>query len=105
MPAPAAEIAAALVPAAVSPGRRRGPGPLPPVQRPGAGLAILDVTKYFGPASGGVRTYLLEKARYVSERPALRQVMVLPARRPGRTEIDGVRCYWLRGPAIPFQHP
>ncbi|MGH7532948.1 MAG: glycosyltransferase [Gemmatimonadales bacterium] len=105
MPAEAAEIAAALVPGDGGPGRRRGPGPLPPVRRPGAGLAILDVTKYFGPTSGGVRTYLLEKARYVSERPALRQVMVLPAAHRACTEIDGVRCYWLRGPTIPFQHP
>ena len=81
------------------------PARLPPTQRPLAGLAILDITKYFGPTSGGVRTYLLEKARYVAERPSLRQVMVLPGARPGVTEIDGARCYWLRGPSIPFQHP
>ncbi|HET7025173.1 MAG TPA: glycosyltransferase [Gemmatimonadales bacterium] len=103
-PASAAGIAGALVPGDGGRGIRYRPE-APSAQRPGAALTILDVTKYFGPTTGGIRTYLLEKARYVSERPALRQVMVLPARRAGRTEIDGVRCYWLRGPAIPFQHP
>ncbi|MGH7533003.1 MAG: hypothetical protein ACREL4_06910, partial [Gemmatimonadales bacterium] len=76
----AAEIAAALVPDDRGRAIRRETK-APPAQRPGAALAILDVTKYFGPTTGGIRTYLLEKARYVSERPALRQVMVLPARR------------------------
>ncbi|MGB7211391.1 MAG: glycosyltransferase [Gemmatimonadales bacterium] len=100
----AAEIAAALVPHDGGRGGRRE-GNAPPPQRPDATLAILDITKYFGSTTGGIRTYLLEKARYVSERPTLRQLMVLPATRAERTEIDGVRCYWLRGPAIPFQHP
>ena len=82
-----------------------GRDPLPPRQRPGAGLSILDITKYFGETSGGVRTYLLEKARYVSARPSLRQILVLPGARDAITEIDGARTYWLHGPSIPFQKP
>jgi alpha-1,6-mannosyltransferase len=66
---------------------------------------VLDITKYFGETSGGIRTYLLEKARYVSGHPGLRQLLVLPGARDALTEIDGVRAYWLRGPAIPFQRP
>lgn len=101
----AGEVAAALVPVRGGRGAAFDASALPPTQRPLAQLAILDTTKYFGPTSGGVRTYLLEKARYVAARPALRQVMVLPGARRGLTEIDGVRCYWLRGPSIPFQYP
>ena len=82
-----------------------GHDPLPPRQRPAARLSILDITKYFGETSGGIRTYLLEKARYVSTRPDLRQVLVLPGVRDAVTEIDGARTYWLRGPSIPFQKP
>ena len=41
-----------------------GRAPLPPIDRPHAELTILDVTKWFGETSGGVRTYLTEKARY-----------------------------------------
>lgn len=98
-------MAAALVPAGQAGGRAFDLAALPPVERAGAELAVLDVTKYFGDTSGGIRTYLLEKARYVSERPALRQVLVLPGARRTLTAIDGVRCYRFRGPAIPFQHP
>ncbi|HEU5357972.1 MAG TPA: glycosyltransferase [Gemmatimonadales bacterium] len=100
-----AAVAAALVPAGDLRGRAFDLAALPPVERAGAELAILDVTKYFGDTSGGIRTYLLEKARYVSARTALRQVLVLPGARRALTGIDGVRCYRLRGPAIPFQHP
>lgn len=38
---------------------------LPPRLRPEADLGVLDVTKYFGITSGGIKTYLREKSRYV----------------------------------------
>lgn len=79
--------------------------PLPPAPRPDAALGVLDITKYFGATTGGIRTYLLEKASYVTRHPALRQALVLPGARDAITDIDGVRAYWVRGPAIPFQHP
>jgi alpha-1,6-mannosyltransferase len=79
--------------------------PLPAPLRPDASVGVLDVTKWFGETSGGVRTYLLEKARYVSASPALRQVLVIPGATDSITEFDGVRCYRLRGPRIPFQRP
>jgi len=78
---------------------------LPAVLRPTAALAVLDATKWFGETSGGVRTYLLEKARYTERRSAYRQVLVLPGGRDAITEADGVRCYRVRGPRIPMQPP
>lgn len=82
-----------------------GAGPLPPPRRPGAALGVLDITEFFGETSGGVRTYLFEKARYVEARPELRHVVVVPGRRDAITETDGVRCYRLRGPRVPTQAP
>ncbi len=76
---------------------------LPPPQRPGA-FGILDISEYVAPTSGGVRTYLMEKARYVEGHPGLRQVLLVPGDGDGIVERDGVRCYRLRGPRIPFQH-
>lgn len=76
---------------------------LPPNDRPGASLAVLDITKWFGEASGGVRTYLTEKARYVAARPAYRQVLVVPGPFDGYALGSGVRTYRLRGPLIPTQ--
>jgi alpha-1,6-mannosyltransferase len=77
---------------------------LPPPLRPG-GLGILDISEFFGETTGGVRTYLLEKARYVERRPELRQVLVVPGARDSIHETSGVRCYRLHGPSIPTQKP
>ncbi len=65
-------------------------------------LTVLDITKYFGDATGGIRTYLLAKAHYVQAHPELRQVLVVPGATDALGEEQGVRCYRLRGPRIPF---
>lgn len=70
-----------------------------------ARLSVLDISEYYGPTSGGVRTYLHEKGRYVSARPELRQALVVPGAEDTLIESRGVRCYHLRGPHIPFQKP
>lgn len=79
--------------------------PTPHQLRPNATVGVLDITKWFGETSGGVRTYLLEKGRYVEARPDLRQVLVIPGDRDSVTNGAGVRCYRLRGPRIPTQRP
>jgi alpha-1,6-mannosyltransferase len=68
-------------------------------------LGVLDISEFFGETTGGVRTYLLQKARYVESRPGLRQVLVVPGARDSIQETDGVRCYRLHGPSIPTQKP
>lgn len=75
----------------------------PDIDRPSAALTVLDITKWFAEGSGGVRTYLGEKARYVSARAALRHVLVVPGPFDGVALGDGVRTYRLRGPLIPTQ--
>jgi alpha-1,6-mannosyltransferase len=77
---------------------------LPPRLRPGA-LGILDISEFFGETTGGVRTYLLQKARYVEPRAELRQVLVVPGARDSIHETSGVRCYRLHGPSVPTQKP
>ncbi len=78
---------------------------LPPRLRPHATLGVLDVTKYFGSTSGGIKTYLLEKARYVGVHPGLRQVMVIPGVDDRIDTSNGSRIYRLRGPRIPMNPP
>lgn len=78
---------------------------LPPRLRPGAELGVLDITEFFGETTGGVRTYLLQKARYVQRRPELRQAIVVPGARDEILEASGVRCYRLHGPSVPTQKP
>ena len=71
----------------------------------GAPLRVLDITEWFGETSGGVRRYLLEKARYVSRREGLSHVVVVPGPRTSVTRSAGVRWYRLKGPVIPRQAP
>jgi alpha-1,6-mannosyltransferase len=78
---------------------------LPPRLRPGAELGVLDITEFFGETTGGVRTYLLQKARYVRGRPELRQAIVVPGAEDQILESNGVRCYRLHGPSVPTQKP
>ena len=76
---------------------------LPPRLRPAAELGVLDITEFFGETTGGVRTYLLQKARYVQRRASLRQTIVVPGARDEILEASGVRCYRLHGPATDRQ--
>jgi alpha-1,6-mannosyltransferase len=66
---------------------------------------VLDITEFFGDTTGGVRTYLLEKAQYVQRHAGLRQILVVPGARDEILEAGGVRCYRLHGPYIPTQKP
>jgi alpha-1,6-mannosyltransferase len=78
---------------------------LPPRLRPAAELGVLDISEFFGETTGGVRTYLLQKARYVQRRPRLRQTIVVPGAGDAILEASGVRCFRLHGPTIPTQKP
>ncbi|MHB1224426.1 MAG: glycosyltransferase [Gemmatimonadaceae bacterium] len=78
---------------------------LPSRLRPDAAVGVLDSSEWFGPTSGGVRTYLLQKAAYVERRPWLRQVIVVPGAHGLVGDGDGVRCHQLRSPAVPRQAP
>jgi alpha-1,6-mannosyltransferase len=63
---------------------------------------VLDVTEYFGHASGGVRTYLLAKAEWIASQGDLTQALVIPGDRDAVVPYHGTQVYRLRGPAIPF---
>ena len=79
--------------------------PAAPTLRPEATLAVLDVTKYYGDTTGGVRTYLNEKSAYVAARPSLRHVLVVPGAVDAMEDGAGTRTYRLAGPPIPTQPP
>lgn len=66
---------------------------------------MLDISEYFGVASGGIRTYLNAKSAWVAAHPDTRQVLVVPARQDAIIEAEGSRRYELRGPAIPGNAP
>ena len=81
---------------------------LPTRLRPAANLSILDISEFFGETTGGVRTYLLEKARYVQRNPLLRQVLVVPGAEDQilegerRTLLSASRAADSHPEAVPF---
>ncbi|MCE2901597.1 MAG: glycosyltransferase [Gemmatimonadaceae bacterium] len=82
-----------------------GEGALPPRLRPQASLGVLDITEWYGDTSGGIKTYLREKAEYVASRPWLRHILVVPGDRDHIRDAGGGRTYRLHGPPIPRQRP
>ena len=78
---------------------------LPPLSRPDARLAVLDTTEWFAPTSGGIRTYQLQKERYVATRPWLRHALVVPWESDGIVEREGARWYEFAGPRVPRNDP
>ena len=66
-------------------------------------LTVLDITKWYGERSGGVRTYLDEKQRYVAGRRDFRHVLVIPGERDEVSDHGNTRRYLIRGPRIPTQ--
>lgn len=79
--------------------------PLPPKLRPDARRAVLDITEFYGSTSGGVRTYLSQKAAWVAQNPHTSQVIVVPGKRDAVDDTEGSRRYSLAGPRVPGQPP
>lgn len=59
---------------------------------------IADITMFYAPASGGVRTYLDAKHRRLGTRPGIRHSLLIPG--SSLTEQDGI--YTVPAPALPF---
>ena len=65
-------------------------------------MCVLDISEYFGDASGGIRSYLLAKRAWVGTQEAFRQVLVVPGAADAVTTGPRTRMYTLRGPTIPM---
>lgn len=76
--------------------------PLPPPLRDEGGSTVLDITEYFGEASGGIRTYLLAKTAWVNAHDRFRQILVVPGAEDAIGGGERARRYELRGPRIPL---
>ena len=76
--------------------------PLPPPLRPDSSLGVLDITEFFGDTTGGVRTYLPRRRGTCRGGRTSARCSLIPGARDEILEAAGVRCYRLRGPAIPF---
>jgi alpha-1,6-mannosyltransferase len=64
-------------------------------------LKVLDVTEFYSPFGGGVRTYLTEKARQLSVQADVEHVIVVSSDRDAVESWQRTRVYRIRGPGVP----
>lgn len=63
-------------------------------------MHLADITMFYAPASGGVRTYLGAKRAWLLRQPLVRHSLLVPG--AGRAQEQGL--YVLPAPPIPFSH-
>lgn len=78
-----------------------------PVLRAAARRSVLDISEFYAPTSGGIRTYLAQKAGWLRTQEWARQVIVVPGPHDAVDDdpSGGSRRYSLRGPPVPGQAP
>jgi alpha-1,6-mannosyltransferase len=64
-------------------------------------LKLLDITEFYSPQGGGVRTYLTEKARWLAARDDVEHTVIVPAAQDGATQWERSRVHFVRGPRVP----
>jgi len=64
-------------------------------------VKLLDVTEFYSPQGGGVRTYLAEKARWLAPRHDVPARDRGPSNRTAVVQWERSRAYLVRGPAVP----
>jgi len=64
-------------------------------------VKLLDVTEFYSPLGGGVRTYLAAKARWLASRHDVQHVIVVPSNKTAVAQWERSRVHLVRGPAVP----
>jgi alpha-1,6-mannosyltransferase len=67
----------------------------------GSTLKVLDLTEFYSPAGGGVRTYLHEKIHWLADQAAFDHVVVTPGPRDDTRRIERTVVHQLGGPPAP----
>jgi len=64
-------------------------------------VRILDITDFYSPLGGGVKTYLTAKAQWLARQPDVSHTIVLPGQRDEEATLAGSRVLRLSGPRVP----
>jgi len=64
-------------------------------------VRILDITEFYSPLGGGVKTYLTAKAEWLAGLPDVSHTIVLPGERDQETTMARSRVVRLGGPPVP----
>jgi alpha-1,6-mannosyltransferase len=64
-------------------------------------VKLLDVTEFYSPSGGGVRTYLVEKCRWLAQHSDWEHIVVVPGESDVETHWARSTVHVLRGPRVP----
>jgi len=64
-------------------------------------VKLLDVTEFYSPSGGGVRTYLVEKCRWLAQHSDWEHSVVVPGESDAETHWARSTVHVLRGPRVP----
>jgi alpha-1,6-mannosyltransferase len=71
------------------------------VRGAGSTLKVLDLTEFYSPAGGGVRTYIHQKVRWLADRADFEHVVVIPGPRDDTRRLERSIIYEVGGPPAP----
>lgn len=67
-------------------------------------MKICDITNFFSPKSGGVKTYLLAKRRYINAAGgAHRHLLIVPGEKDETVDEGFARIRYVAGPQVPWE--
>ena len=58
-------------------------------------MKVCDLTQSYAPSGGGVRTYLLEKQKFIARHPDLEHVLIIPGEADGVTRQGNLAVYTI----------
>lgn len=64
-------------------------------------MKVLDITEFYSPLGGGVKTYLTAKAEWLAKQPDVSHTIVLPGERDQETTLARSRMVLVGGPRVP----
>lgn len=63
-------------------------------------MKICDIAQFYSPLSGGVKRYLLDKQRFITERPDGHHVLIVPSHRDLVTRTEKTTIYEIKSPRL-----
>ncbi|MBD3386388.1 glycosyltransferase [candidate division KSB1 bacterium] len=68
-------------------------------------MKICDLTQSYNPTSGGIRTYLHEKRRYLKKLPRHEHILIVPGEKDEMVKEENLTIYCIKSPVIPRCEP
>ncbi|RMA92514.1 glycosyltransferase family 4 protein [Hydrogenothermus marinus] len=64
-------------------------------------LKVLDITHFYSKKSGGIKTYLLEKSKYLFKK-GINHSLIVPDKEDYIKNINNAKYYFVKSPPLPF---